>query len=134
MTFCPADVGTGIAFKRIDLPGQPLIPAHIDYVCDTARSTTIGVDKKIFDRHDYSNSCMIGDIGKGSTALVVTLPAERGLTPNEMHVFESLTHKLPLYVAASDDRIWAVEGERIRLVDQSEKETKSSTTPPSKSN
>lgn len=43
MRFCPAPQGTGIVFKRVDLPDQPLIPAHVKYVCDTARSTTIGI-------------------------------------------------------------------------------------------
>ncbi len=43
MRFLPAKEGTGIIFKRTDLPGQPLIPATIEYVCDTARSTTLGI-------------------------------------------------------------------------------------------
>lgn len=43
MRFCPAEEGTGIVFKRTDLPGQPEIPATVEYVCDTARSTTIGI-------------------------------------------------------------------------------------------
>jgi UDP-3-O-[3-hydroxymyristoyl] N-acetylglucosamine deacetylase len=41
--FCPAEQGTGIVFKRIDLPSQPIIPATLEYVCDTSRSTTIGI-------------------------------------------------------------------------------------------
>ena len=45
MRFCPADINTGIVFKRVDLPGQPSVPATVDYVCDTNRSTTIGRDK-----------------------------------------------------------------------------------------
>jgi UDP-3-O-[3-hydroxymyristoyl] N-acetylglucosamine deacetylase len=43
LRFCPAKEGTGIVFKRVDLPGQPLIPARLEYVKDTARSTTIGI-------------------------------------------------------------------------------------------
>lgn len=43
MKFCPAKEGTGIVFKRVDLPNHPIIPASIEYVCDTARSTTIGI-------------------------------------------------------------------------------------------
>jgi UDP-3-O-[3-hydroxymyristoyl] N-acetylglucosamine deacetylase len=43
MRFCPASEGTGIVFKRIDLPGQPIIPATLEYVCDTMRSTTLGI-------------------------------------------------------------------------------------------
>ncbi len=48
LRFVPAKEGTGIVFKRIDLPSQPLIPATVEYVQDTARSTTIGIgDVKI---------------------------------------------------------------------------------------
>lgn len=43
MQFCPAKAGTGIVFKRTDLPGQPLVPATMEYVRDTSRSTTLGV-------------------------------------------------------------------------------------------
>jgi len=41
--FLPADCGTGVVFKRTDLPSQPEIPAALEYVCDTSRSTTIGI-------------------------------------------------------------------------------------------
>jgi UDP-3-O-[3-hydroxymyristoyl] N-acetylglucosamine deacetylase len=43
MTFCPAGEGEGISFQRVDLPSKPLIPATIEYVQDTSRSTTIGI-------------------------------------------------------------------------------------------
>lgn len=43
LQFVPAPVNTGIVFKRVDLPGQPIIPAHVDHVCDLLRSTTIGM-------------------------------------------------------------------------------------------
>lgn len=43
LCFAPAKEGTGIVFKRIDLPSQPIIPATVEYVQDTSRSTTIGI-------------------------------------------------------------------------------------------
>lgn len=43
MRFCPAEENSGVNFKRIDLPDQPIIPASVKNVCDTARSTTIGI-------------------------------------------------------------------------------------------
>lgn len=45
MQFVPAKAGTGIVFKRMDLPSQPTIPATLEYVCDTSRSTTIGIGR-----------------------------------------------------------------------------------------
>lgn len=43
LRFCPAPENSGIVFQRIDLPGKPIIPAAVEYVQDTARSTTIGI-------------------------------------------------------------------------------------------
>ncbi len=40
----PADVGTGIVFRRVDLPGKPTIKAHVDNVCGTSRCTILGKD------------------------------------------------------------------------------------------
>lgn len=40
--FCPAPEHTGLVFQRVDLPGKPKIPATLQYVQDTSRSTTIG--------------------------------------------------------------------------------------------
>ncbi len=37
----PAEAGSGIVFKRVDLEGQPVIEALGDFVTDTARGTTI---------------------------------------------------------------------------------------------
>lgn len=44
MTLKPAPAGHGIAFKRIDLPGQPVIKADVSNVVDTSRSTVIGIE------------------------------------------------------------------------------------------
>lgn len=44
ITFQPAKENTGVTFCRVDLPHKPMIPAHVHHVCDTNRSTTIGVN------------------------------------------------------------------------------------------
>lgn len=41
ITFCPAPENFGYKFKRIDLPGQPIISAIAENVVDTSRGTTI---------------------------------------------------------------------------------------------
>lgn len=43
LTFRPAKENSGISFCRVDLPSKPVIPASVEYVCDTNRSTTIGI-------------------------------------------------------------------------------------------
>lgn len=44
LTFHPAPEDYGIRFKRTDLNDQPEIPAICDYVVDTNRGTTIGIN------------------------------------------------------------------------------------------
>jgi UDP-3-O-[3-hydroxymyristoyl] N-acetylglucosamine deacetylase/3-hydroxyacyl-[acyl-carrier-protein] dehydratase len=41
MTLKPGIPGSGIKFRRIDLPNQPVVKADVDYVVDTSRSTTL---------------------------------------------------------------------------------------------
>jgi UDP-3-O-[3-hydroxymyristoyl] N-acetylglucosamine deacetylase / 3-hydroxyacyl-[acyl-carrier-protein] dehydratase len=41
LTFKPAPVHHGYKFKRIDLPGTPVINADVDNVSDTSRGTTL---------------------------------------------------------------------------------------------
>lgn len=41
MTFLPAPASTGIRFRRVDLDGKPEIPARLESVDDTNRSTTL---------------------------------------------------------------------------------------------
>ncbi|MCQ9156064.1 UDP-3-O-acyl-N-acetylglucosamine deacetylase [Acidomonas methanolica] len=42
LSFLPAPAGHGIAFRRSDLPGAPVIPALYDHVVDTRLSTVLG--------------------------------------------------------------------------------------------
>lgn len=44
MTFLPAEANSGIRFRRIDLEDHPEIPAQVEYVCETIRSTTLSKD------------------------------------------------------------------------------------------
>jgi len=41
MTFNPAPENHGFKFRRVDMPGQPIIDADVDNVTDTSRGTTI---------------------------------------------------------------------------------------------
>ncbi len=58
MTFCPAGVNHGYVFKRMDLDGQPTIPARADKVLDTARGTIIGNDKFQITTIEHSLSAL----------------------------------------------------------------------------
>ena len=41
LRLCPADVGTGIIFRRVDLPGQPEVPARIEFIHHAPRRTCL---------------------------------------------------------------------------------------------
>src|SRR5256885_1888694 len=43
MTFRPAPINYGIRFRRIDIPGEPEIPALVDFVVEVARGTTLRI-------------------------------------------------------------------------------------------
>lgn len=45
LSLCPNEKETGIIFKRVDLPHQPELPAHLDSVQATPRCTVIGNDQ-----------------------------------------------------------------------------------------
>src|SRR5271169_217081 len=42
LTVRPAAANTGFVFKRIDLPDEPTVAAHIDHVKQVERATTLG--------------------------------------------------------------------------------------------
>ena len=42
VTFCPGDPDSGIVFRRLDLEGEPEVPASLDHVIDTELGTTLG--------------------------------------------------------------------------------------------
>lgn len=42
LTFAPAEAGTGVVFRRTDLPGTPTIPARVEQVSGTERRTQLG--------------------------------------------------------------------------------------------
>jgi UDP-3-O-[3-hydroxymyristoyl] N-acetylglucosamine deacetylase / 3-hydroxyacyl-[acyl-carrier-protein] dehydratase len=42
VTFRPAEPGSGIRFRRIDMEGAPEVPADVDYVIGTELGTTLG--------------------------------------------------------------------------------------------
>lgn len=44
LSILPAPPGHGYKFKRVDIEGQPIVEADVDYVVDTSRGTTIEKD------------------------------------------------------------------------------------------
>jgi hypothetical protein len=81
---------------------------------------TIGPDGKVASHRRFMNSCMNVDTaspGKGATPVALVLTHLLDPVPTEIHVWSSLAMGKPIFVGtARPQRIWSVEGDRIRLV------------------
>jgi UDP-3-O-[3-hydroxymyristoyl] N-acetylglucosamine deacetylase len=120
MRFVPAKEGTGILFKRMDLPTTPVIPATIEYVCDTARSTTIGIGNMRIHTVEHVLAAIYSHrvdnliievsnieppVGNGSSDVFVRMLEEAGICEQEALV--PIVHlQKPIYW--SDDEIHIV--------------------------
>lgn len=60
MTFLPAPVNHGFRFKRVDLPGQPVIEADADYVVDTSRGTLLEKEGARVGTIEHTLAALVG--------------------------------------------------------------------------
>jgi len=130
MRFTPAKEGTGIVFKRVDLPSQPIIPATVEYVCDiTSRSTTIGIDKirihtiehvmAALSAFGIDNLCIELDnieppVGNGSSDLFVEMIEGAGIEEQEAsHPIVKL--QKPVYFTEGEIHLAAIPCDHFRI-------------------
>jgi UDP-3-O-[3-hydroxymyristoyl] N-acetylglucosamine deacetylase len=122
LRFCPAKGGTGVVFKRIDLPSKPIIPATIEYVQETSRSTTIGIkDVRIhtvehvlsaIKAYNIDNLCIeISSIeppvGNGSADVFVEMIEKVGVQEQE-HPMPIVKIQQPVYWSEGDIHLVAL--------------------------
>jgi UDP-3-O-[3-hydroxymyristoyl] N-acetylglucosamine deacetylase/3-hydroxyacyl-[acyl-carrier-protein] dehydratase len=60
LTFKPAPENYGIRFKRMDLGGNPEIPATSDYVVDISRGTTLGMGEAKVHTVEHVLAAIVG--------------------------------------------------------------------------
>ncbi len=60
MTFMPAPVDHGYKFKRVDIEGQPILPALAEYVVDTSRGTVLAKGDVTITTIEHSLSALFG--------------------------------------------------------------------------
>lgn len=60
MTFLPAPEDHGFKFKRVDIEGQPIIPALAEFVVDISRGTVIGKNGVTITTLEHSLSALFG--------------------------------------------------------------------------
>lgn len=129
LRFCPAPPNTGILFRRVDLPGAPIIPASVSSVCETARSTTIGVGEAKIHTVEHvlaavrafniDNLIIEVDgieppVGNGSSDVFVEMIEHVGIVEQE----ESVTIRsleVPVYHTEGDIHIVAVPCDTYRI-------------------
>ncbi len=115
MTVRPADPDTGIVFRRIDLEGQPVIPALCDYVVDTSRGTTLeaagnrvstvehiisalwtlGVDNAVIDIDAPETPILDGSAREYAAAITATGTVEQAAERKYYHVTEKQVYTIP---------------------------------------
>lgn len=94
MTLRPAASGTGILFRRADLPGAPEIPANPDFITGTNRATTLAKgDARVFTVEHvlaalygmHIDNCVIEmnmpepPVGDGSGRVFIAMIREAGI-------------------------------------------------------
>lgn len=129
LRFVPEKPGAGIYFKRVDLPGQVIIPAALHYVCDTSRSTSIGMDDVRIHTVEHvlaavrafniDNLCIeISSIeppvGNGSSDVFVKMIEEAGIVEQEQKA-KVVKIKEPVYWSEDDIHIVALPYDGYRI-------------------
>lgn len=129
MRFIPAKEGTGIIFKRVDLPSHPTIPATLEYVCDTARSTTIGVaDIRIHTiehvlaavkAYEIDNLCievsnLEPPVGNGSSDVFVEMIESSGILEQEALV-PIVKIQTPIHLTEGDIHLVAIPHDGYKI-------------------
>jgi UDP-3-O-[3-hydroxymyristoyl] N-acetylglucosamine deacetylase len=129
LRFCPASENNGIIFKRVDLPNQPIIPASLEYVCDTSRSTVLGIaDIRIYtvehvlaalralnvDNLIIEISSIEPPVGNGSSDVFVKLIEEAGISPQQSTI-PILKLQKPVYFSEGDTHIVAIPSNEYRI-------------------
>lgn len=129
MRFCPAKESTGIIFKRTDLHGEPIIPATLEYVFDTSRSTTIGIkDVRIHTvehvlaairAYRIDNLCIeLSDIeppiGNGSSDVFVEMIEEAGVCEQHQEI-PIIQLQKPIYWSEGDIHLVAFPYEGYKI-------------------
>ena len=127
--FCPAPAHTGIIFQRIDLSGMPKIPAAVEYVQDTARSTMIGIGRCSVQTVEHVlaalSACQIDNlciqvnegeppIGDGSSQIFVDLIEEAGI--EEQQATKNIVAlREPVYFSHGQTHLVALPADEFRI-------------------
>lgn len=129
LRFVPKPAGSGISFCRIDLPGKPIIPAGVEYVRDSSRSTSLGVGNALIctvehvlsalksygiDNLLIEVSAMETPIADGSSLQFVKMIEEAGVVELEATV-PIVTLDQPIFYSEEGIHIVALPSDEFRV-------------------
>ncbi|HRD55026.1 MAG TPA: UDP-3-O-acyl-N-acetylglucosamine deacetylase [Parachlamydiaceae bacterium] len=129
MRFLPAKEETGIVFKRTDLEGKPIVPATVQHVLDTSRSTTIGIGNirvhtvehvlSALRAYEIDNLCIEVSnieppIGNGSSDVFVEMIENAGIIEQEANT-PIVKLESPIYFSDGDIHLVAIPYDGYRI-------------------
>ena len=129
MQLIPAEPGTGIVFQRSDLPGQPLIPATVEYATGVARQTTLAVGNALIQTpehvlaalraYDLDNviialSSQEPPVGDGSSDIFVKMIESADIVEQEVEM-PVVKLQQPLAYSDGDVQLVAIPSDEFRI-------------------
>ncbi len=129
MKFIPAPEDTGIIFRRIDLPNRPEIPATVNHVLDTSRSTILGTPEVRVQTVEHVLAAlkaygvdnlyievdnMEPPIGNGSSDVFIEMIEDAGVKSQKAY---KSVHRLksPVYFTDKDIHLVALPCDEVRF-------------------
>lgn len=89
LTLNPAKSNHGIQFQRLDLPREPIIPADLDFVVNTTRSTTLQKDAANIQTVEHVLSALSG-MGIDNALLTLVGPETPALDGSSLGFAEAI--------------------------------------------
>lgn len=129
ISLSPAPEGSGVLFKRVDLPGKPIIPAHVNYVYKTPRCTILGNGNGIIQSVEHLLSALKAfsidnvlieidsaevPVGDGSALPFVEL-LEEAQWVEQGKDKKAFTLTEPLYWSEKDVHLVAIPSDELRF-------------------
>ncbi|OUM99423.1 MAG: UDP-3-O-[3-hydroxymyristoyl] N-acetylglucosamine deacetylase [Firmicutes bacterium ZCTH02-B6] len=129
LTLRPAPADTGVRWQRVDLDGQPIVPATVDYVAGTERSTTLALGEARVQTVEHVMAALAG-MGVDNALVQVDAP-EPPLADGAAAVFADLIRTAgvvqlqaprrfrritrPVAVSRGDAHLVALPAERLSI-------------------
>ncbi len=114
LTFEPAPSGSGIAFRRVDLPSSGLIPARVDVAVEAQRRTQLGSGDDALHTVEHVLAA-VGALGLDDLTIAMDGPEPPIMDGSAAPFLEALTGAGVVTQAGRPD--WLVLRKTIRVVD-----------------